>query len=323
MHGRAVCLAAVAVAALQMTSAALVRVDVEAQDAERSAPEEWVVQPNEHDVSAAVQRGPSADPGQPWFAGAPGSLQALGRETGTDKCLLHGFCAWYERSFAAEMRDRPVRMLELGTLHGSSAVMWTRWFRNPRTTVIAVDHMLYPQARERFEALAAARANGSDTSVASLGFEIANLNDDSEIQRIAAAFGPFDIILDDASHSMQQQQRLLRLLLPALKPHGEGVYILEDLHSSFRARTPLQWLMRTQDDYSQHSTTIQLLYHLLNPAEEPFLAKFLSPDDVAFLLRDVASLDIFSRRHAVGTHNPAIWDQHTPLRSTTAILTRR
>ena len=49
---------------------------------------------------------------------------------------------------------------------------------------------------------------------------------------LAEADGPLDVVLDDGGHTMWQQQVSLACLLPGVR--SGGLYVVEDLHSSFR-----------------------------------------------------------------------------------------
>ena len=109
--------------------------------------------------------------------------------------------------------------------------MWSRWFTNPDAIVVCVDL----DAEKPAAALAehASRRGTALNNGAQLIFEKVDLDDEIAVKSLAATFGPFDIILDDALHSMEQQQHLLVWLLPWVLPHGDGYYILEDLDTSF------------------------------------------------------------------------------------------
>ena len=44
-------------------------------------------------------------------------------------------------------------------------------------------------------------------------------------------YGPFDIIIDDGGHTMEQQIASIETLFPAL--NEGGVYLCEDTHTSY------------------------------------------------------------------------------------------
>jgi hypothetical protein len=50
---------------------------------------------------------------------------------------------------------------------------------------------------------------------------------------------------------MRQQQRLLARLLPHVR--SGGIYILEDLHTSFRSKVAVEEDLRTADEYARRS----------------------------------------------------------------------
>ena len=76
---------------------------------------------------------------------------------------------------------------------------------------------------------------------------------------------------------------------------------------------------RGVDDYAQHCTTIQVLYHLLNPAEEPICRDFISEADMRVLQDDVEQIQLFARRHTPEAQPFA----GVVRRSVTSILRRR
>lgn len=139
------------------------------------------------------------------------TLTDLARKHGTDK-FEHGFCPFYERFFGP-IREEVVRILEIGLADGGSARMWLDYF--PKAEVYGLDNGLYGDRGRwpddpRFHAL---------------------LGDQSQrdILAKAAARGPFDIVIDDGSHTMHDQQVSLGVLWPQTLRY----YVVEDLHTSF------------------------------------------------------------------------------------------
>jgi hypothetical protein len=57
-----------------------------------------------------------------------GILNDLGLKYGTDKSSSsHGYLDIYERHFC-QMKDEPIRVLEIGIFNGSSLKMWEEYF---------------------------------------------------------------------------------------------------------------------------------------------------------------------------------------------------
>ena len=61
--------------------------------------------------------------------------------------------------------------------------------------------------------------------------EIGDQSDPAFLERVGAAHGPFDLIVDDGGHKMQQQITSFRHLWPRLA--DRGLYIVEDVHTSY------------------------------------------------------------------------------------------
>lgn len=119
----------------------------------------------------------------------------------------------YDRHLSA-YRDKPVVMLEIGVCEGGSLKMW-RSYLGDVATLIGAD------INEECRVFADTRTH----------IEIGDQQDTSFLERLAATYGPFDIILDDGGHTMKQQIVTLETLFPHLR--NGGVFIVEDTHTSY------------------------------------------------------------------------------------------
>lgn len=145
------------------------------------------------------------------------SLHKLGLKYGTDKATHHGYTHLYSRYFGESIGYGPGSLLELGwgghedaDAGGASARMWRDWL--PGWKIVVVDNekkVLDPQ---------------KDRGIALLHA------DQTDVEAIAP-FGPFDIIIDDASHISSLTIKSLQLLWPHLKPGGW--YVVEDTHQAY------------------------------------------------------------------------------------------
>lgn len=161
------------------------------------------------------------------------TLTDLANKYGSDKGTInkdaHNYTRVYEKIFAGLKRKR-INMLEIGLLHpqddrweslekdfhsgkrtahgAPSLQMWLDYF--PRATVVGFDISDFSDVRlERTHIVRGDSSNSDDL-------------------RQLAAFAPFEIIIDDASHASPHQQSALGHLFPLLAPRG--FYIIEDLH---------------------------------------------------------------------------------------------
>jgi hypothetical protein len=114
----------------------------------------------------------------------------------------------------APWMGRTVSFLEIGVYKGGSLRMWRDFF-SPTSQVTFLD--IDPKCK-------ALELPG--TTVA-----IGDQTDTGFLNRTAAEFGPFDMIVDDGGHKMDQQIISFQTLWPKL--NDGGLYIVEDVHTSY------------------------------------------------------------------------------------------
>jgi hypothetical protein len=120
----------------------------------------------------------------------------------------------YEELFK-DLQGEPVKILELGVLTGASLLMWNEYFTHQDREIIGLDMNPPINFGEEFEL--------SDHNV----FQYQGMQDDvALLQQIVEKHGPFDIIIDDASHRMAPTHRSWSYLKNFLKPGG--FYVIED-----------------------------------------------------------------------------------------------
>lgn len=138
----------------------------------------------------------------------------------------------------APYAGRPVSVLEIGVYRGGSMRMWARFF-GPAVRLVGVD--IDPVA---------VTAAGSAYEVV-----IADQADPEAMLRLAEEHGPFDVIIDDGGHGMEQQITSIETLFPLLA--DGGTYLVEDCHTSYwaeydggrgREGTFIEWAKERVDD---------------------------------------------------------------------------
>lgn len=148
------------------------------------------------------------------------SLGDLARRHGSDKAE-HGYTPLYEQLFASRRLD-PLRILELGvggsdhpddpSVGGASLRMWRDYFPNAR--IWGVDIL-----------------DKSAVAGDRITFVRASQVDQELLGQLIAQEGPFDLIVDDASHISALTNRSFKILFPTLA--SDGVYVIEDLCTSY------------------------------------------------------------------------------------------
>ncbi len=143
----------------------------------------------------------------------------------------------YDRHLAS-FRDVGARVLEIGVAHGGSLDMWERYL-GPSTVLIGVD---IDEDTSRL-------ASPARTIL------IGDQGDPDFLRTVVERHGPFDIVIDDGGHTMQQQITSVETLFPSL--NDGGVYIVEDCHTSYweefggglrRGGTFIEWTKSRIDD---------------------------------------------------------------------------
>lgn len=128
---------------------------------------------------------------------------------------LEHYFSIYDRYFNP-YRDKPVKVLEIGVQEGGSLHLWKSFF-GETSTIYGID------IDERVMAL-----NSPENSIV---VSICDQSNPIELTKFAKQHGPFDIIIDDGGHQMNQQINSFEVLYPHLSKHG--CYLVEDTHTSY------------------------------------------------------------------------------------------
>jgi tetratricopeptide repeat protein/methyltransferase family protein len=155
-------------------------------------------------------------------SGIPGDdvdpLTRIALRHGTDKWGAHFYTPVYHQLFA-HLRERPVRLLEIGIggyefarLGGASLAMWADYFPNGR--ILGID--------------VCAKTLELDPRVS---IRQGSQDDAAFLTRMSSEHGPFDIAIDDGSHVPAHVIASFNVLFPLLA--DGGLYVIEDVQSTF------------------------------------------------------------------------------------------
>jgi hypothetical protein len=143
----------------------------------------------------------------------------------------------YERHLA-RWRGRWPAILEIGVYRGGSLDMWRGYF-GESVKVVGID----------IDPIAAELSDPRSTIV------LGDQADPDFLESVVRDHGPFDIIIDDGGHTMEQQITSIETLFPTLV--DGGVYVVEDCHTSYwddfgggrgRPGTFIEWSKARIDD---------------------------------------------------------------------------
>ena len=142
----------------------------------------------------------------------------------------------YETHFQ-KFVGKPVKILEIGVWQGGSAAMWKQYFGKD-ARIIGIDIL---EECKKFE----------DSQ---LKVYIGDQADVNFLKELVAKEGPFDIIMDDGGHYMNQQVTNFKELYYSLK--DGGIYLCEDTHTNYWAEF--------DGGYKKPNTFIELTKNLID-----------------------------------------------------------
>jgi len=174
-------------------------------------------------------------------------LSDLATKYKTDKGpVWHNYTELYHQYFAP-LKNKPIKFLEIGFWHGSSARMWAEYFPNAELHFIDIDKKYF----EKYDRGLSQRCH----------FHVLDQSDPDQLKSFLDQVGSdFDIIIDDGGHSMIQQITSFKYLFAGVK--AGGIYVVEDLFSSYIEswRTQYYGGLGTQENpKAGPGTTIQFL----------------------------------------------------------------
>lgn len=145
-----------------------------------------------------------------------GTLNDIGLKHNADKSSrFHHYLDFYQKHLPG--RDFKGRLLEIGVMDGLSMRMWAEYY--PNAEIVGID------IKEDM----ASYMHNPDWLVPG---RVKLLTVDGTDPKQVKPLGKFDIIIDDGSHYMADQQKSFELLYYSQLNKG-GVYILEDLWTSY------------------------------------------------------------------------------------------
>ena len=121
----------------------------------------------------------------------------------------------YEKHFES-LRNRPIKMLEIGILDGGSLQMWKDYF-HPDSIIVGID----------INSNCARYTYDSDN----IKIKIGDQSDTKFLQTLIDEFGEFDLVLDDGSHHVNHVNTTFQFLFPKISK--DGIYFIEDTHAAY------------------------------------------------------------------------------------------
>ncbi|KHN81607.1 hypothetical protein Tcan_17181, partial [Toxocara canis] len=203
-------------------------------------------------------------------------LIALERRYGSDKINTHNnffntyaklLCPW-------KMEEKPISILEFGIgdyeneyKGGADLFTWAQ---------------LFPQAEVIVGVDIAQKSFSVPPSVVMIQ---ANQTNETVIAEICEKYGPFDLVVDDASHICEDVIATFKLVWPCLK--SESIYILEDTQTSYSEET------KCSSDLNANWTSINFFRSLVNDQNYAELQHFGIPFQPSVYASELAAIHFY------------------------------
>jgi hypothetical protein len=131
----------------------------------------------------------------------------------TDPECSH-YCEFYVQHFK-DRKDENLKILEIGVKEGDSLLMWKEYF--PNSNIVGLELNPEPLKNFRHDRVKIYFGDQADTSL---------------LKEVCQNEGPFDIIIDDASHINEHHQISFEYLFEKGLSNN-GIYVIEDLGTSY------------------------------------------------------------------------------------------
>jgi hypothetical protein len=192
----------------------------------------------------------------------------------------HGFADVYD-AHLSKYRNSYTNILEIGIWNGESLRMWSDYFPNAQILGLDIeDKSQYRADRIQCDIIDQSNCESLDAFVTKT----------NSMQ--------YDLIVDDGSHHMRDQQITLAYLFPLLK--SGGMYILEDLHTSVCANGTILYNRPIEILSDRSNTTLTYL------EGGPHTSIYLDSNQNKYLQTWIDSVKIFRI-----PNNNGVWGQHS------------
>ena len=206
------------------------------------------------------------------------TMSDIAKKYPTDKDFTHNyFNAVYEKYFSP-IRDEVKKFCEIGVggfwqdagwVPGNSLKVWDEYF--PNAEILGLDIKSFDL-----------------TSQGKVTVDYIDQSNKELVDEYASKLTEYDIILDDGSHVMYDQQITMASFFKSLK--SGGIFVMEDLHSSPEVRIPEKNSIWGWGDPTK-ITTLEMLESFKNTGK--IISDYLSEEEKLYLEENIKSIEIF------------------------------
>jgi hypothetical protein len=203
-----------------------------------------------------------------------GSLVLMSRQYLTDKSYEHNYYELVYDELFKDTREQVTKLVEIGVYTGESIRLWRDYFVNAEIIGVDIDTGTFEKHQ----------VNTSRDRITILQADQSKEND---IRTVQNNIGKVDIIIDDGSHRMLDQQFLLSKLFKNIK--SKGIYIIEDLHTSIEALMPSKKIFNWGDP--EKTLTLNMLEDFQNTKN--LKSDYMTEEDINYLNENIDVVSIY------------------------------
>jgi hypothetical protein len=220
-------------------------------------------------------------------------LEHLGKKWGATKIEHSHYLETYACSLQ-HLRDKELRVLEIGIDLGGSHRMWAEYF--PNATIFGIDP--FHLSESAFPGRPGLQPAGLREQLESEGIRTfkGNQLDRGDLQKFIDLHGTdFDVIIDDAAHMPDAIQTSLGYLFPHLK--SGGLYFVEDLLTAVSRQNRITKVNKNIEGLLGIPHVVD--YHLVEVVEalrenNTWISTVLTPEEKKYLSENVLTCEFFA-----------------------------
>jgi hypothetical protein len=187
----------------------------------------------------------------------------------TDKHHGHGYFKLIYNDLLSPLSKDVKKFVEIGVNAGGSVELWRDYFREATVYGLDINVDIALNGNERIE------------------LKRVDQSKREELIAFGLEHNDIDVLVEDGSHKMYDQQITLATLFKSIKPGG--IYILEDLHTSLEAPMPEKAWCGWGDP--NKTITLNMLNNFIKTGK--IESDYLTDDEKEYLNNNIESIEIY------------------------------
>jgi hypothetical protein len=204
-------------------------------------------------------------------------LNEIAQNYNTDKHHEHDYFNLIYSDLFKDIRFDVKRFIEVGIDKGGSIELWRDYFKNAE--IIGCDI-----------ALDLAKNYLGENNLERIILKRLDQSNENELKEFSESYKDVDVIIDDGSHRMLDQQITFAKLFKMLK--SGGIYVLEDLHTSLEVVLPEKRVFNWGDP--EKTITLDMLRHFQKTGK--IFSDYMTQDEMDYLNNNIDSVAVYQSK---------------------------